>query len=124
MDTIFKKSIMTTLVILISMMFSNISIQAMEDISTPYNVMPRSGYVVSKAVNIYPVTLMAYIDIDRESGIIIRSYISSPPNGFRASYSVTYNSNKTIAYFTIVGMTGAGSIIGTKNVTLYSSGPL
>lgn len=91
--------------------------------------MSRASYTKKGSVVINGTRIYAYISVDASSGKIVSTSISQPSSsGITARYNVSFNSNKTSAYFTItLYSTAYGSIyhaLGTKYITLNSGGSI
>lgn len=94
-------------------------------------IQTRASYTNKGSVNINGQVIYAYISVDASTGKIVSTSISQPPkgSGTTARYNISFNTTRTIAYFTITLYSTAygGSIshaLGTKYVTVYSGGPM
>ena len=94
-------------------------------------IQTRASYTNKGSVNINGQVIYAYISVDASTGKIVSTCISQPPkgSGTTARYNISFNTTRTIAYFTITLYSTAygGSIshaLGTKYVTVYSGGPM
>ncbi|MEF2782276.1 MAG: hypothetical protein U0N20_04200 [Clostridium sp.] len=90
-------------------------------------VQPR--YTTTKTLDFGGIKVDCYINVDNNTGKITSTGIKKSNNKYAALYNVSFNSSKTIAYFTVTVYTysifgGIDSAVGTKYVTIYSGGPM